>query len=171
LPAGPWTPLADWLDFELPAAAWPGELPERIALTLIRCSGNEEAAEATLLLTSLSAWATYGRTAPRVRLDRWTFAVDGRSRVLVRGTPLPPLPGQRFVVSAGIAVPAGWRLEPDVDAQTVWDALRREKPGLSDGDLAVCFPDNAWEHVPGDSFVKADRSAIRLTAEALHAAD
>jgi len=89
----------------------------------------------------------------------------------VRGKPLPPLPGQRFVVSAGVAIPAGWRLEPDVDSQTARQTLCREKPGLNEGDLAIFFPDDAWEHVLGDSFVKADRSAILLTAEALHAAD
>jgi hypothetical protein len=170
LPAGPWTPLADWLDFELPVAAWPGKLPDRIPLTLVR-SNVEGMPEATMLLTSLAAWSTYGRTAPRVRLDRWTFAADGRSRVFVRGKPLPPLPGQRFVVSAGVAIPAGLRLEPDVDAQTAWETLRREQLGLNDGDLAIFFPDNVWEHIPGDSFVKADRSAIRFTAEASNAAD
>jgi hypothetical protein len=168
LPRGPWTPLAEWLDVDLPTAAWPGESTDRVPFRLERSAMSEDASvEPTLLVTSLSAWTAYGRTAPQVRLDRWTFAADRQVRVIVRGLPLPPLRGERFIERGGVAVPVGWRWTPEVDPQVVRDLLCRETPHMQPNDLALLFPDGSWEHLASESFVKADRSAIRLTAESI----
>lgn len=91
LPTGAWRPLVELLDVRLPQAhtALAGR-PARMPLELVR-GGPERAA--TLLLTSLEAWAEYAETAPRWRLECLAFAADRRGRVLLRGTPLPPIRG------------------------------------------------------------------------------
>jgi hypothetical protein len=169
LPEGPWKPLADWLGVELPAAGWSGESSERLQITIERAVPpvDEATAAPTLLLTTLSAWAAYARTAPQVRLERWSFVADETGRVLVRGAPLPPLPGERFVEQGGVAVPLGWHWRPAVEPAIVREGLARECPALAENDLAISFRDGTWQRIPADSFVRADRSAVRLTAEAV----
>lgn len=169
LPEGPWKPLADWLGVELPSAGWPGEAPKRLQITIERAAppSDEAAAAPTLLLTTLSAWSAYARSAPLVRLERWTFAADETGHVLVRGAPLPPLPGERFVEHYGVAVSLGWHWRPAVDPAIVREVLRRESPALAENDVAILFRDGSWQRIPADSFVGADRSAVRLTAEAV----
>ncbi len=115
IPEGPWENLAKWMDVELPRAALPGRLSHRVPLRLIR---HHEPREANLLLATMADWLSYGSTAPQVRLDRWQFAVSADREVLIRGLPLPPIPGQRFVEDYGIAVPSGWHWSPDVDADS-----------------------------------------------------
>ncbi len=169
LPEGPWTPLVDWLAVELPAAGWPGEAPERLTITLVRAAppdGDGAVAMPTLMLTSLSAWAAYVCTAPQVRLERLTFAADDMGGVLIRGAPLPPLPGERFIEREGVAVPLGWQWWPAVEPAVVRAVLAREAPALAENDLALVLADGSLQRVPADSFVRADRSAVRLTAEA-----
>jgi hypothetical protein len=60
---------------------------------------------------------------------------------------------------AGIAVPVGWRFTPDVDFPVVAERLR-----LRPGDLALFHTDGTWERIAAEHFVKASRSAARLTA-------
>jgi hypothetical protein len=176
LPAGTWVTLGIWLKGVLPQTAWPGQAPPRIALRLERAVTPRVP---TLLELPLSAWQAYAATAPQVRLDRLSFALDSRKRVLVRGTPLPPLAGRRFVEFDGIAVPIGWHWTPAVDAQTVRACLQldanesgpRQTQGVLEngrGDLALLTNEDCrWERIPGDAFVQATRSAVRMSAEAL----
>jgi hypothetical protein len=175
LPAGTWVPLGAWLKGMLPQCAWPGQAPPKIALRLERAVTPQEP---TLLELPLPAWQAYVATAPQVRLDRLSFALDSRKRVLVRGTPLPPLAGRRFVEFDGIAVPIGWHWTPAVDAQTVRQCLQLDSHedealqtqgelGKGRGDLALLTSEDCqWERIPGDAFVQATRSAVRLSAEA-----
>lgn len=157
LPAGDWRPLRDWFAVELPGAALAGVTDERMPLELVR-GGNP--AEPTLLRLDLDAWREYAIEAPQVRLERWTFAVSESRAALVRGTPLPPLPGERFVESAGIAVPAGWTWTPAVEASVVRDVF-----GLTAGDVALWNAHGSWERLRAEDFVKATRSAVRLSAQ------
>jgi hypothetical protein len=156
LPDGAWQPLAQWLAVRLDAAGLAGRLAERVPLRLVR---SALVREANVLLTSLQAWRAYGSEAAQVRLERWSFAVNDAGSVVVRGEPLPPLPGQHFVEVEGVAVPAGWTWQPAVEA-----AVLRELLGLRDNDLALLHPDGTWDHVSGDNFVRASRSAIRQSA-------
>jgi hypothetical protein len=157
LPAGDWRPLRDWFAVELPGAALAGVTDERMPLELVR---GGKPAEPTLLRLELNAWRDYALQAPQVRLECWTFAVSQSGSVLVRGTPLPPLPGERFVESAGVAVPAGWTWAPAVEASVVRDVF-----GLGAGELALWSTDGSWERVRTEDFVKATRSAVRLSAQ------
>ena len=172
LPEGTWHPLVDWLQCAPPPTVWPGDSPQRVAIRLVR---TKEHAEPTLLLTNLRDWTAYATHAPQVRLDRWSFAADASGRVLVRGRPLAPLPGVSYVETDAVAVPAGWSWSPAVAASTLRRALGLDVASASRGksgspDLALFLAeDGSWERLPGDSFVKATRSAARLTLEAMHA--
>jgi MoxR-vWA-beta-propeller ternary system domain bpX2 len=155
LPGGPWMQLSTWLDVRLPTAALPARLPNRIPIRLV---GDTVYRESNLLLTSLATWTSYGVTTPQVRLDQWHFAVSAKEEVLVRGIPLPPLPGTRLVEEQGVAVPSGWHWSPAVDA----DVLRRMLK-LSSNDLLLWTAQGRRERIGSDQFVRATRSAIRLS--------
>lgn len=158
MPAGKWQPLSTWLQIELPRATanFPGSLSQ-VALSLVRTT---EERESTLLLTSLSAWSDYAETAPQWRLERLVFTVDSSGRVLIRGTPLPPLPGERWVDRNGISTQAGWHWKPPVDVAVLHQIFATQP-----GDL-VLLETSQWQVVHAADWVRATRSAVRSTAEA-----
>lgn len=156
LPGGPWIPLRDWLTIRLPAAVPAERIGARVPVRMVR---SAEQRQASVLVTDVFQWQTYGSCAPQVRLERWHFAAAAERRVVVRGCPLPPLPGQRYVEEEGVAVPAGWMWSPPVEA-----AVMRELLALEGLDLALLHHDATWERIPSGQFVRATRSAIRQTA-------
>jgi hypothetical protein len=111
-----------------------------------------------VLWTTLAAWHDWAERAGQVRLDRLAFAVKSASEVVVRGSPVPPIPGRRFVQTGGVAVEAGWACSPPLDADVVGELL-----GLAPHDLALLHPDGNFDHVPAESFVRATRSAVRMS--------
>lgn len=153
LPAGEWTALGDWLAVELGAAQLAGATPERTTLRLVRCGTP---AGVNCLLCDAADWQALATRAPALRLSRWTFAADSRGRVVVRGAPPPSIPGTQFVERAGIAIPAGYRWEFELDADVV-----ARIHGVSNGDLAIVHASGEWELLPADAFVGATRSAVR----------
>jgi hypothetical protein len=155
LPDGPWMPVSQWLSIDVEPAAFAARVEEKVALRLVRGGPPQES---NVLLTSADAWSRYAVAAPQVRLDRWAFAMDDRGNVLVRGTPLPPLGGVRFVERNGVAAPAGWTWRPAIDASVLQKVLR-----LADGDLALFHTDGSWDRLAADGFVRATRSAVRLS--------
>ncbi len=157
LPEGSWTPIAAWLRPSPQDAAGPGAPPRRVAPRLVRDAAEREA---TILVVREEALAAWAETAPASRLKPLAFAVCEDGRVLVRGKPLPPLPGNRFAEEGGIAVPCGWAFQPRVDA-----AVMREVLGLAHGDLALFSEDGTWEQIHAEAFVRASRSAVRMSAE------
>ena len=158
LPTGEWTRLDVWLRPKLPAVLFPGCTDERVPLRLVR---SPQVSEPTLLRTTLAAWVAYASRAPQVRLDRWAFAASATGEVLVRGAPLAPLPGVHWVERQGIAVPAGWVWEPAVEP-----AVIRELLELEPDDLVLWHPDGQYDRLACGDFVRATRSAVRLTQEA-----
>ena len=157
LPAGPWAPLCDLLALKPQPAALAGRLPAGVPCRLARA---DRELPANLLLTQLLVWTQWANNAPLIRLARLTFAVADDGRVVVRGTPLPPLPGQTMVEQAGVATLCGLRWWPPVDAENLRALL-----GLKEGDLAILSADGDCEVISGELFVPASRSAVRLTAE------
>jgi len=155
LPKGTWVNLRKWMTIRLPTAGFSGAVSERVGLKLVRC---HVPAEANVLLTTSTAWEEYASSAPQVRLDRLAFAVADDSRVVVRGTPLPPIRGIRFVQRNALAVPAGWTWTPAVDADVVSELLELERD-----DLALMHADGSWDCIRGDEFVRASRSAVRIS--------
>ena len=114
------------------------------------------------MLAGLDAWSAYGATAPQVRLACWSFAANSTGLVLVRGTPLPPLPGTRFVETDGIAVPLGFAWSPAVPAAVLRRVFKLEKD-----DALLWTADGVRRRIAAGDWVRATRSAVRLTCDAL----
>lgn len=161
LPELRWQPLSEWLLVESPTAGLPGDLPATVSLQLVRSTVEREP---ELLLTSLEEFAHFAARAPRVRLESLEFAAAADGRVLVRGKPLPSIPGQRLVLRQGVAVPAGFAWQPAVGAEVMARRL-----GASTEWLVLWNADGAITRFHGEQFLPASRSAIRNTQRALAA--
>jgi hypothetical protein len=155
LPDLHWQPLNVWLQVESPDAALPATEPNPVPLRLARSTDERDP---DLLLTNLAVWKSFGTSAAQVRLDRLEFAADDHGQVLVRGRPLPPLPGVRYVSHGPIAIPAGYSWQPAVGA----DVLARVF-GASEGALVLWNEDGTMTRLHAEQFVPAMRSALRAT--------
>jgi hypothetical protein len=174
LPALNWQPVNTWLRVQMPltptklvlpmeerendgdaVAARPGLRP--VSIRIVR-SVEERAIE--LLVTTVEQWREFALNAPEIRLRELRFAVDEAGNVVVRGKPLPPLPGRQFALQGSIAVQAGYAWEPGVSA----DVLAR-RLGLSADGLALFHEDGTFSRIEAEQFVPASRSAMRETAE------
>lgn len=152
-------PLSSAVQPQLPATLWPAGKIRRVPVTLIR-SECEQAA--SILVTSFSEWSEYAVTMPDVRLRRWQFAVSSNDTVIVRGAPLPSIRGQQFREIGDVAIPLGWACSPAIEGPVLTRVI-----GVDVGDLAVLSPHGTVQWIPGDAFVAATRSAIRLTQQAV----
>lgn len=159
LPAASWRPLREWLQIELPVAALPAGVPATVALRLVRSTG-ERAVE--LLVTSFDEFRRFATDAAQVRLERLRFAATQDGRVLVQGTPLPPIPGRRFALYQGVAVPAGFAWQPAVGAEVV-----NRRLGVSGGALVLWNEDGTMTRLHTEQLIPVTRSAVRATAEGL----
>lgn len=164
LPALPWQPLSAWLRVQMPPAPRSADsedaLPQTVALHIVR-SNEERTPE--LLVTDLREWQAFAQSAPEIRLRQLRFAADGTGNVVVRGRPLPPLPGTQFVLFSNIAIKAGFTWEPAVSAEVLARRL-----GLSPEAVALFHDDGTFTRIEGEQFVPATRSAIRETAAHEH---
>jgi hypothetical protein len=152
-----WQSLNSWLQVEMPSAAIPAEPPRPVSLRLIRSIDEREP---ELLLTRVDELIGFASMAAQVRLERLQFAANGNGEVLVRGRPLPPVPGRRFVLHGSVAVPAGFSWEPKVSA----DVLMRRFAVSSDA-LVVWNEDNTITRLHSEQFVSLSRSALRTTQQ------
>jgi hypothetical protein len=125
----------------------------------LRIVRSTEERPIALLMTSLDDWREFALKAPEIRLRQLRFAVDEAGNVVVRGKPLPPLPGRQFVLHGNVAVQAGFTWEPAVSA----DVLSR-RLGLSADALALFHEDGTFSRIEAEQFVPATRSAVRETA-------
>src|SRR5262245_12025588 len=157
LPEGSWVAIKSWAAVELPVATLAARCNQRIAIHLEPVSANDEP---DILVCTLADWSDYATRAPRVRLDRLTFAASADGRAVVRGTPLPPIAGTRYYERAGVAVPCGWGWPSWLTAELVRAALNIET-----GAVTLFSPAGTWEEIPADQFVRTTRSAVRLTVE------
>jgi hypothetical protein len=155
LPATGWVSAAAWSIPSSPPAAPGASAVARVALRVVRGGPERPARVLRLPLPALAGWAG---SAPTVRLRPLLFAASETEAVL-RGEPLPPIPGRRFAESDGLAVPCGFTLAPAVDGPTL-----RARLGLEGGDLALFDEYGAWERIPSAAWRHASRSAIRETA-------
>jgi hypothetical protein len=155
LPDGTWQAISLWFTLQLPRTGFAAAHNERVMLKLVRSSALTEA---NFLETAWKTWFDYAISAPQIRLNPVGFALGDADTVLVRGTPLPPIPGRRYTESQGIIIPTGWRFEPDVGAIVVRQVL-----ALDDEELALFSEDGSFERLPQAAFVQATRSAVRAT--------
>jgi hypothetical protein len=174
LPALNWQPINTWLRVQMPSTipvdeartSYVGKSPPphvggyegygTVALRMIRSAEERPIA---LLMTSLDDWREFALNAPEIRLRQLRFAVEESGNVVVRGKPLPPLPGRQFVLHGNVAVQAGFTWEPAVSS----DVLSR-RLGLSADALALFHEDGTFSRIEAEQFVPATRSAVRETA-------
>ena len=162
-PAGSWKPVARLFSLELPAAAFAARVDSAVPLRLAR---GGSPGTAGMLRANWSDWATFALAAATARLDALAFAVGPAGAMLIRGTPLPPVPGEQLVVSLGLAVPCGWQFVPPVSPAVVRDLLQ-----LDSDELAVFTTDGQYDSLREEHFVQASRSAVRQTQQQLRARD
>jgi hypothetical protein len=155
-----WVAVSAWATLSPQAAALPAKLEARVALRVVR---SNEPAAANVLIASRAAFVAWAVDAPAVRLRPLSFAASRDGRVLVRGEPLPPIPGKRFVERDGVATPAGFVLWPALDAPAVQALL-----GIAAGDVALFDEEASWEQISAGDFVAATRTAVRATVADLH---
>jgi hypothetical protein len=180
LPGGPWTAIAQWFEVQAPVWALPGEHAEgeRVALRLVR---GEQESEATAMVVAWGVWVAWVEEAAEVRLARLMFAVSERLRtetehphpnplpegegvrVFVKGTPLPNVVGRRYVEEHGVALPAGWRLEPSLPAGDVMRML-----GGGQSDIAVFDEGGGYEWIGAGALMPVSRAVVREMNEVRH---
>lgn len=159
LPEADWHSLAQWLSVELPTSVFAGRVAQRVSMRLVR---SNAVATANLLRTQWPIWRDYAITAPQIRLNPLSFAVSDSGEVLIRGLPLPPIPGRSLVEQSGIAISAGWSPDPPLDPASIRLVLK-----LNPDEIAVFQDDATMDVILESVFVRATRSAVRLTDASL----
>lgn len=159
IPALDWSPIATFIPLELPIAALPAEVTERVSIRLIR---SKEVKKANFLLLPWKRWKEYALAASNIRLKPLTFAVSEQGEAVVHGKPLPPLPGQLFWQTEQVLLPAGWDFEYPIIAEILANTHTRKKNTL------LLYQAEKLEELPAqEGFIQASRSAIRKTEEHL----
>ena len=153
LPDGKWLPLATALTLHFATSTAPITQPARVELRLVEA---REWRAPSLVVTTPAAWSAFIDTASEVRLARLQFAQTA-GEVVVRGDPLPPLPGEHLREDSGIARPVGTAFHPAVSAATVRAALR-----LGAGEIALWSRAGNVACIPAEAWLPADRATVRL---------
>ena len=155
LPALAWQPIHEALPLELLTAALPAQGAPRYRVQLVPSARPEPGAA---LLTTLAAWQKCAETAPEIRLRGLRFAVAADQRVLLLGTPLPPIPGQEYWLQERLPLPAGY----DFEAPLLAPLLTQQLNPAGDAVLLMAA-DGSWERVPNAHLIPVTRGAVRLT--------
>lgn len=153
MPQGDWQPIARWVELQLPRSGFSATVRDKVNLKLVR---STTPIAANLLETTWKAWFEYVISAPQIRLCRLVYALSDQDRVLVRGQPLPPIPGRTYFESDGVIFPTGWRFDPEVGPIVVRKILR-----LGDCELALFAENGSYARIPESAFVQATRSSVR----------
>lgn len=152
-----WQPLSQFITVTLPVSGMPGKITQQHRVRLIPC---DTADKSDALLTSLETFKTWVATAPKMRLQVLRFAVSENNRVLIIGSPLPPIPGREYIIRDGILLPCGYQFDPPAIA-----ALLNTDPD----EWLLFEPDGHWQPVPKDCFVPVTRNGVRLSEGRAHA--
>lgn len=147
----------------------PEKLPSKLPISTIsevpitRVSASEMLS-ANLIRVSAEDWCDFANSAADIRLKSLSFAASIEGAVIVRGSPLPSMPGERLVELNGIAANLAYTWSPAIAT----DILRKHL-SLAGKDLAILLPNGCWEKVEAENFISATRSAARQTKELLSA--
>lgn len=166
LPEGEWLPIAKFFALALPPTLLAGRPQEgsQIPLTIVRPANQQtrrmNRSTPNMLLLDFQDWHAYAVIAPAIRLRQTSFAVTD-AYTLVRGIPVPSLPGVRYQLEQNVALPVGWELSVNVDP-----ASARRAIGLKENEIGVFHTDGSWNKSLESDFVATTRSAVRLTQAA-----
>jgi hypothetical protein len=170
LPRVDWRPLRAELEWELPVAMLSGLQPPGIELRLVRGASKYHGPEspAELLECELADLRSWAACAAQERISAMRFVIHPSGRALVRGQSLPAIPGRRYSLLGGIAVPLGWSWRPLVKPETV-----REVFDLAPGLIAVWREEQCWEGISAELFLPLSRGALWATESRIleHGAD
>ena len=155
LPEINWKPLSGFLPVVMPVSAFPGTSERKAKLRLIE---KEQPQESKAMITSLTIWKKYGESALELKLQRLIFAVSSEDEVLIWGTPLPPIPGREYWKKGQIFLPNGY----DFEFSHLGKVVER-KLNLTNKSMILFQKNGQFSIIPEHYFVKATRSAIRLT--------
>lgn len=155
LPLLKWQSIRTALPVEMPVAALSGELRTAHSPKLTR---TEQMQQSIALKTTFSLWQQYVETAAAIRLAQLKFAVSEAGDVLIWGRPLPPISGQEYWVSNGNFLPCGVDFEIPLTG-----ILIQQKWNAKQEDILLFNEKGEWEKVGLNNFVKATRSAMRMT--------
>lgn len=166
IPTGPWVPIAEQFPVTLPTAGFP---PLRMPASRLKFVRSETVVESTVLELPFARLREHVRKTSVLRLNRWEFAVSQNGSALVRGTPLPTLPGQRYWETEGLIVPAGWTWSPSLAPEIVRHVLKLTPSEsalfrLNTNDSLDAF---AWERIAADAFVQGSRPNFEATFQEL----
>ncbi|MEM9378344.1 MAG: hypothetical protein AAGB93_00245 [Planctomycetota bacterium] len=158
-PDADWRAIADVVPVRVEPAALAGTVPPPVELRVARGGPPREPAALRVPLARLLDWIDL---APAARFESLVFAADASGEALVLGEPLPPLEGTLYWEGAGVLIPCGHRLDPDVDAATARAVLAGKRE--DDADDRYLVETAGVSRVPASSWVRMSRSAVRATA-------
>ena len=164
MPESEWSQLDQWIQVPRPDSVPGGLLPAPVRISPERRRGGTH--EIDLLVTSFATWAEWALTAPLARLQPLKFAASSDGRVCLIGKPLPPIPGDAWVLHQNIAVRAGFGFPNHCHAS--WLESRFE---LAPGSIALWHEDGSHEILPAPAFLAASRSHVRATLAAMETED
>jgi hypothetical protein len=145
----------------LPAATEPTPpdefLPPRVSLQLVRGGGPQPATALVCPLESLRQWAD---TATTAELAAFTGLMSG-GRAVLFGAKLPAIPDATRFHGAGVLIPLGFRLDPDLPP-----SLIREAVGAA-GDEVVLLTADGCDRIPRDRAEPLTRAGLRLALTGL----
>jgi hypothetical protein len=157
LPELDWEPLQRWMPIEFPASALPGEAKAQIKVKLIQAEIEKKA---DALLAEWSVWNKYAQAASAHRLKPLAFAAAADNRVLIIGTPLPPIPGKAYWVEGPWIIPCGKKLEFEFLSKALAAQLNPEKNAM-----LLLHEENRLELIFSSNLITTSRSAVRKTEE------
>jgi hypothetical protein len=163
-PDGPWKPAAAMLCVQLPPSGLGSPTPSAVTFRTTR--GATVAANSTLspsiLECNFAEFSQWAITSSEARLGALAFACNESGRTIVRGNPLPPVAGTRWIEYDHVAVRVGHSWQPPVSVQTLNQALETSSNAIhfleADGRVRV---------LSHSVFVMAMRSSVRLTAHSI----
>lgn len=162
MPSITWSPLKQSILVARPAEVSASFLASDAELRtgFIADSGGDDAlGEADALLTTLEEWHGFADHCSELRLRPLRFAVSSRRHVFVLGRPVPSIPGTRYRIEAGVALPWGTCTVPRLDSRMLRLWLE-----ASDRITVVWMPEQKWSAIGEEQFVAATRAAVRRSA-------
>lgn len=134
----------------------PSVVNQKLTLKLVRCA---EPGTVNLLRLELSELVRWAEDAPAIRLEGLEYACSEDDVVVVTGARLPSLSAERFVLRDGLALIAGWRLDPPVPVSVVKAIV-----GASANSIVLIDCAGMAETIELNHFVPLTRASVRMTA-------